>query len=112
MRYHLRNVSPCQLFPDMVGTLGVGIVVAIEEVGEEEELYNHKKYKQLQENNNPKSFPDGHFPEAIAIEKPYFFNCFHRGLISVRGVSTTSKSEINKKIVSNENIQQNLINFA
>lgn len=71
------KILSCELFPDMCGAVGVIIIIAREEVGEEEKLDHYKEYEKLQENDHPKSLAYGHLPKTVAIELPYFYYSVH-----------------------------------
>lgn len=55
----------------MLAPLFVGFEILFKKIWEEEKLKHEKHDKKLNDNNSPKSFPNGHTSETIVVESDY-----------------------------------------
>jgi hypothetical protein len=63
------------LFDYIVTSFFVGIEICVQKIGEEEYFQDNKYYDQLNKNDHPEFFTNGHAPETLIVKlKDLFYH--------------------------------------
>ena len=75
--YGRNRLGRDEMSPDGFSPLGVGIIVTLQNVGEEKELDDAEENQELYNHESPKRASDSHLPESVAIHFYEKSKCIH-----------------------------------